>query len=100
MTVNGTIETMFGMVGSLLGTITDGLYAIAPKLIVIAILVALIGVIFCSSMQRGAKIATVVVVAVIAFSFGFLPDIVNGLLGAAGGVTGAASAPNAMADAL
>lgn len=100
MTVNGTIETMFGMVGSLLGTITDGLYAIAPKLIVIAILVALIGVIFCSSMQRGAKIATVIVVAVIAFSFGFLPDIVNGLLGAAGGVTEAASAPNAMADAL
>lgn len=100
MAVNGTIETMFGMVGSLLGTITDGLYAIAPKLIVIAILIALIGVIFCSSMQRGAKIATVIVVALIAFSFGFLPDIVHGLLGAAGGAAQASLAPNAMADAL
>lgn len=99
MTVNGTIDTMFGMIGSVLGTITNGLYGIAPKLIVIAILIALIGVVFCSGMQRGAKIATVVVVAIVAFAFGFLPDIVAGLLGAAGDVQ-AAPAADALADAL
>ena len=92
MAVNDTLNEMFGIVGSILGTVTDGLYGIAPKLIVMAILVALIGVVFCSSMQRGAKIA--------AFAFGFLPDIVNGLLGAAGDAQIASASSNALADAL
>lgn len=100
MAVSDTINTMFGMIGSLLGAVTDGLYLIAPKLIVIAVLIALIGVVFCSGMQRGAKIAAVFVVAFVAFAFGFLPDIVNGLLGAAGdaGATGVAVDP--VADAI
>lgn len=84
MAVNDTLNEMFGIIGSILGTVTNGLYGIAPKLIVIAILVAIIGVICCSGMQRGAKIATVIVIALVAFALGFLPDIVNGLLGAAG----------------
>lgn len=100
MAVGDTINTMFGMIGSLLGTVTDGLYGIAPKLIVIAILIALIGVVFCSGMQRGAKIATVVVVALVAFAFGFLPDIVNGLLGAAGDAQAANTAIDPVADAI
>ena len=98
MAVGDTINTMFGMIGSLLGTVTDGLYGIAPKLIVIAILIALIGVVFCSGMQRGAKIATVVVVALVAFAF--LPDIVNGLLGAAGDAQAANAAIDPVADAI
>ena len=100
MAVNDTLNEMFGIVGSILGTVTDGLYGIAPKLIVIAILVALIGVVFCSSMQRGAKIAAVIVIALVAFAFGFLPDIVNGLLGAAGDAHVASASSNALADAL
>ena len=95
MAVGDTINTMFGMIGSLLGTVTDGLYGIAPKLIVIAILIALIGVVFCSGMQRGAKM-----VALVAFAFGFLPDIVNGLLGAAGDAQAANAAIDPVADAI
>ncbi len=96
MQVSDTINTMFAMIGSILGSVTDGLYSIAPKIIVIAVLVALIGVVFCSGMQRGAKIAAVVAVALVAFAFGFLPDIVDGLLGAAG----EAQAPSAPLDPL
>ncbi len=100
MSVNDTIATMFDMIGSVLGTVTDGLYGIAPKLIVIAVLIALIGVVFCSGMQRGAKIAAVVVVALVAFAFGFLPDIVNGLLGAAGDAQATGAAIDPLADAI
>ena len=50
--------------------------------------------------HRGAKIATVVVVALVAFAFGFLPDIVNGLLGAAGDVQAANAAIDPVADAI
>ena len=100
MAVNDTLNEMFGIVGSILGTVTDGLYGIAPKLIVTAILVALIGVVFCASMQRGAKIAAVIAIALVAFAFGFLPDIVNGLLGAADDANVASASSNALADAL
>lgn len=100
MAVNDTLNEMFGIIGSILGTVTNGLYGIAPKLIVIAILVALIGVIFCSGMQRGAKIAAVIVIALVAFAFGFLPDIVNGLLGAAGDAHLAPLANDPLTNAL
>ncbi len=100
MPVNATLSTMFDMIGSILGTVTDGLYAIAPKLIVIAVLIALIGVVFCSGMQRGAKIATVVVVAFVAFAFGFLPDIVDGLLGVAGDAQTASTVLDPLSDAF
>ena len=100
MSVNDTLNTMFDQIGSILATVTDGLYAIAPKLIVIAVLVALIGVVFCSGMQRGAKIATVVVVALVAFAFGFLPDIVDGLLGAAGDTQTVRTVLDPLSDAI
>lgn len=100
MPVNATLTTMFDQIGSILSTVTDGLYAIAPKLIVIAVLIALIGVVFCSGMQRGAKIATVVVVAFVAFAFGFLPDIVAGLLGSAGDAPTVTAALDPLADAI
>lgn len=100
MAVNDTLNEMFGIIGSILGTVTDGLYGIAPKLLVIAILVALVGVVFCSGMQRGAKIAAVVVVAFVAFAFGFLPDIIDGLLGAASNSHSTASSIDPLAHAL
>lgn len=100
MNVNDTLETMFDTIGSILATVTDGLYAIAPRLIVIAVLIALIGVVFCSGMQRGAKIATVVVIGFVAFAFGFLPDIISGLLGAAGDTQTAATVFDPLADAV
>ena len=100
MAVNDTLNEMFGIIGSILGTVTDGLYGIAPKLLVIAILVSLVGVVFCSGMQRGAKIAAVIAVAFVAFAFGFLPDIIDGLFGAAGEAHGTPATVDPLAHAL
>lgn len=86
MALNDTINEMFAQAGSVLDAVGDNLYAIAPKVFAIAIVVLLCGAIFGSQMQRGAKIGAVAFVIAIGFALGWLPEIISGVLSMGGGI--------------
>lgn len=86
MALTDTINEMFAQAGSVLDVLGDNLYAIAPKVFAIAIVVLLCGAIFGSQMQRGAKIGAVLFVIAVGFALGWLPEIIAGVLSMGGGV--------------
>lgn len=86
MALNDTLNEMFAQAGGVLDVVGDNLYAIAPKVFAVAIVVLLCGAIFGSQMQRGAKIGAVVFVIAVGFALGWLPDIIAGVLSMGGGV--------------
>lgn len=86
MALTDTINQMFAQAGTVLDVVGDNLYAIAPKVFAIAVVVLLCGAIFGSQMQRGAKIGAVVFVVAVGFALGWLPEIIAGVLSMGGGV--------------
>lgn len=96
MQTSDIINAMFATFDSqVLSPITDGIWSIIPDMGTLAVLAAVLGLIVClSPMQRGAKLGTLVVIAVVCFALPYIPDLVASL------TSGAAVAPQVEAPSL
>ena len=76
------INSVFDRLGSeILEPVSQGIFAHMPQIIQIAILVAILSLIFgFNSMQRGTKIGVIVGLVVIAFLIPYLPELIGAAL--------------------
>lgn len=94
------IESLFaGVQQGILVPILNGLYAITPAMVVLAVVVAVITLIFVE--RKGAKIASLVSIAIIAYLWQYIPDLVTALMSyGTGAVTDPAAAASAVQEAM